>query len=99
MTAMMDQAAQLRMLAAAGASGGATDSSLPPPAPPDVTEAAETPQAPQAHAAPQPRPRAMVVAITSGKGGVGKSNVAVNLAIQLASAGRQVVLLDADLGL
>jgi flagellar biosynthesis protein FlhG len=43
--------------------------------------------------------RASVIAITSGKGGVGKSNVAVNLAIKLASAGKQVVLLDADLGL
>ena len=44
-------------------------------------------------------PRANVIAITSGKGGVGKSNVAVNLAIQFASVGRDVVLLDADLGL
>jgi flagellar biosynthesis protein FlhG len=42
---------------------------------------------------------ATVLAITSGKGGVGKSNIAVNLAIRLASAGKQVVLLDADLGL
>lgn len=45
------------------------------------------------------RPRASVIAITSGKGGVGKSNIAVNLAIQLSSAGRRVVLMDADLGL
>jgi len=45
------------------------------------------------------RSRARVIAITSGKGGVGKSNVAVNLAIRLASAGKEVVLLDADLGL
>jgi flagellar biosynthesis protein FlhG len=45
------------------------------------------------------RARASVIAITSGKGGVGKSNVAVNLAIQLASVGKNVVLLDADLGL
>ena len=45
------------------------------------------------------RPRANVIAITSGKGGVGKSNVAVNLAIQFSSVGRDVVLLDADLGL
>lgn len=45
------------------------------------------------------RPRASVIAITSGKGGVGKSNVAVNLAIKLSSAGKRVVLLDADLGL
>jgi flagellar biosynthesis protein FlhG len=42
---------------------------------------------------------ASVIAVTSGKGGVGKSNVAVNLAIQFAAAGRDVVLLDADLGL
>ena len=45
------------------------------------------------------RHRAHVIAVTSGKGGVGKSNVAVNLAIQFASAGKEVVLLDADLGL
>ena len=45
------------------------------------------------------RRRASVVAITSGKGGVGKSNVAVNLAVTLAQAGKRVVLLDADLGL
>ena len=42
---------------------------------------------------------ATVIAVTSGKGGVGKSNIAVNLAIKLASAGKEVVLMDADLGL
>lgn len=47
----------------------------------------------------QPPRRASVIAVTSGKGGVGKTNIAVNLAIKLASAGKQVVLLDADLGL
>jgi flagellar biosynthesis protein FlhG len=45
------------------------------------------------------RRRATVIAITSGKGGVGKSNISVNLAVQLAAAGKRVVLLDADLGL
>ncbi|MDX1458734.1 MAG: MinD/ParA family protein [Marinobacter sp.] len=40
-----------------------------------------------------------VIAISGGKGGVGKSNVSVNLAIALAQKGRRVVLLDADLGL
>jgi flagellar biosynthesis protein FlhG len=45
------------------------------------------------------RPRASVIAITSGKGGVGKSNIAVNLSVRLAAAGKSVVLLDADLGL
>src|SRR6476659_3021536 len=56
-------------------------------------------QAAQLRSLVRERRRATVIAITSGKGGVGKSNVAVNLAIQLASAGKQVVLLDADLGL
>ncbi|MCC7145062.1 MAG: MinD/ParA family protein [Phycisphaeraceae bacterium] len=41
---------------------------------------------------------ARVVAITSGKGGVGKSSMAVNLAIRLAQMGRRVILVDADLG-
>ncbi|GAA6134839.1 flagellar synthesis regulator FleN [Oceaniserpentilla sp. 4NH20-0058] len=40
-----------------------------------------------------------VIAVTGGKGGVGKSNVSVNLSIALAELGRRVVLLDADLGL
>lgn len=39
------------------------------------------------------------IAILSGKGGVGKSNLAVNLSLALAARGLRVVLLDADLGL
>jgi len=39
-----------------------------------------------------------VLAVTSGKGGVGKTNIAVNLSTRLASMGRRVLLLDADLG-
>ncbi len=42
---------------------------------------------------------AMTVAVTSGKGGVGKSNVAVNLSICLAARGLRVTLVDVDLGL
>lgn len=42
---------------------------------------------------------ARVIAITSGKGGVGKSNTSVNLAIALAAQGKRVILMDADLGL
>ncbi|MBN1846403.1 MAG: MinD/ParA family protein [Sedimentisphaerales bacterium] len=45
------------------------------------------------------RQAARVLAVTSGKGGVGKSNVAANLAICLAAAGKRVILMDADLGL
>ena len=44
-------------------------------------------------------PPTRVIAVTSGKGGVGKTSVAVNLSMALAMAGRDVVLLDADLGL
>jgi flagellar biosynthesis protein FlhG len=40
-----------------------------------------------------------VIAVTGGKGGVGKTNVAVNLSLALAERGRQVMLVDADLGL
>ncbi|WP_022975053.1 MinD/ParA family protein [Nevskia ramosa] len=40
-----------------------------------------------------------VIAVTSGKGGVGKTSVSVNLAVSMALAGRQVMLLDGDLGL
>lgn len=40
-----------------------------------------------------------VITIASGKGGVGKTNVSVNLAIALASQGKDVTILDADLGL
>jgi flagellar biosynthesis protein FlhG len=43
--------------------------------------------------------RARLVAVTSGKGGVGKTTVAVNLAIRLSAMGRRVVLFDADLGM
>ena len=44
----------------------------------------------------QPGSRTRVVGISSGKGGVGKSSVTVNLAIALARAGRRVGVLDAD---
>nr|WP_210399246.1 MinD/ParA family protein [Steroidobacter denitrificans] len=40
-----------------------------------------------------------VIAVTGGKGGVGKTSVAVNLATTLASLGRRAMLLDGDLGL
>jgi flagellar biosynthesis protein FlhG len=39
-----------------------------------------------------------VIAIASGKGGVGKSNIAVGVALALRAAGRSVILFDADLG-
>ncbi len=39
------------------------------------------------------------IAVTGGKGGVGKTNVSVNLAVAMADIGRRVMILDADLGL
>lgn len=45
-----------------------------------------------------PRP-VRVVCVASGKGGVGKTSVTVNLALALARLGRRVLVLDADLGL
>ena len=54
--------------------------------------------------APDSRPTAAtgpghILAVTSGKGGVGKTFVSANLAAALARAGRKVLVLDADLGL
>jgi len=40
-----------------------------------------------------------IVAVTSGKGGVGKTNVVANLSVSLSELGKKVVVLDADFGL
>jgi len=47
----------------------------------------------------QNKPLARVLTVTSGKGGVGKSNMAINLAIQFRKMGKRVIILDADFGL
>lgn len=46
-----------------------------------------------------PRHVSRVITITSGKGGVGKSSISVNLAIALSRLGKRIVILDADFGL
>ena len=48
---------------------------------------------------PVPVPLARIITVTSGKGGVGKSNTAINLACQLKRLGQRVIILDADFGL
>src|ERR1700754_1314607 len=50
-------------------------------------------------AAPHARGGARTLAVTSGKGGVGKTFVTANLAAALAARGERVLVLDADLGL
>src|SRR5262249_43881953 len=64
-------------------------------------QAAQPARQPQPHAHP-PRPAGIpgvesVIAVASGKGGVGKSTVAVNLALGLSKLGLKVGLLDADI--
>ncbi len=43
--------------------------------------------------------QARVIAVTSGKGGVGKTNITVNLALALINMGKRVLIIDADIGL
>ncbi len=55
--------------------------------------------APSPERADKPAARARILAVTSGKGGVGKTFVSANLAAALARRGERVLVLDADLGL
>ncbi|MGA1467242.1 MAG: MinD/ParA family protein [Phycisphaerales bacterium] len=96
----MDQATQLRELAQRLGVGSVA-------APPDPTPAAR-PRPPLtavsvsssvSPAEPPPRRLARAIAVTSGKGGVGKSNLSVGLAIGFARRGLKTCLLDADLGM
>ncbi len=89
----MDQAAKLRKLAGERGVVIPMDSSVKlGDLDSQVTENSETKVRRQGK-----KPR--FIAITSGKGGVGKSSLAVNLAIMLGKMGKKVTVLDADLGL
>lgn len=64
-----------------------------------MSERSATPSAEGAPRARGPGSRARITAITSGKGGVGKTFLTANLAAALARRGERVLVLDADLGL
>src|SRR5512142_565419 len=56
--------------------------------------------APESQPTPEARREPLrVIAVTSGKGGVGKTNISANLAALAARRGKRVLILDADLGL
>jgi len=55
--------------------------------------------APDVEARQGPSSRCRLIAVTSGKGGVGKTNLSVNFALALAKQGKRVLLFDADMGL
>ena len=91
---MTDQATRLRQMVGAEGEPAPTEAQPPPAAPQTATERPILSSA-QAKAWADVR----VVAITSGKGGVGKTNIAVNLAIALRDKGYRVLVIDADLGM
>ena len=64
-----------------------------------MSDVQNPPQSPPAPAAVPLQPIGKVLAVTSGKGGVGKTFVSANLAAALAKLGHRVLVLDADLGL
>ncbi len=80
------------------------------PLPPRSVRVLPGPPSAATHAVPVPEPaagaapaasaalRARVLAVASGKGGVGKTNLAVNLCVALARQGRRAMLVDADMG-
>jgi flagellar biosynthesis protein FlhG len=92
---MADQAEKLRELVGGNAAwspkepgaAGAMDAAR------KVERPAKAPEGSVGHKATR------IIAVSSGKGGVGKTNIAINLALAYAQTGKKVIVMDADLGL
>ena len=100
---MSDQATRLRgMVESARGDGIAGQPVLLPPSVPSGV-VSYGPPPPRRNGGPRTTVRrvqlARAIAVSSGKGGVGKTNIAVNLAVAMSRFGLKVCLLDADLGL
>jgi flagellar biosynthesis protein FlhG len=65
----------------------------------DEQNRTKSPASDRTDAAPAARRPVRVIAVTSGKGGVGKTNIATNLAYHLSRMNRKTLILDADMGL
>ena len=97
---MSDQATQLRELAERLAVGSVPAPTAPRSIQPrSAAPPAVSPARGIAEVDATPRRLARAIAVTSGKGGVGKSNLSVNLAVCFARQGLRTCLLDADLGM
>lgn len=94
-----DQAEALRELVAAVESGHSIEEAVRPSSTinDDIRLLSHAIEIDDLELAPT-RSGARVLAVTSGKGGVGKTNVSVNLAVALTKLGQRVLLIDGDLG-
>ena len=91
---MEDQAEKLREIMRKKRSGGSKGET-----PPEAKQARDEKTVREAGLISKKTGKARIITITSGKGGVGKTNVSVNMALAYARLGKKVVVMDADLGL